>query len=285
MAVGRASYPERTGRRCEPPPERRGLRGETASLQHGESPSRLCAWSSWPGATRTAPRNCSAEYVDCAVGMADRVNDLAMVEVFTPTLYRALGDGYSVAAAVAEAQQELRDDPRGYVREADAVNHYTRTGMDAEHAKADPIGSASGRNLTPHTASTSASSSSRSWARVSMSLFHQTLGAQVRACSKSTRRCRWISPSRRKQDRKGSRRLVVRPPRGGSGAHRGDRGAARNLMAELGRRLKRGQADGRIRSPRRWADLAADEQALTPLVGAGAEAIGRGRERPRTRTR
>ena len=87
-----------------------------------------------------------SECVDCTVGMADRVNDRAMVEVFTPTLYRALGDGYSVAAAVAEARQELRNDPRGYVREAKAVKLYARPGMDAERADVDPIDPAGARN-------------------------------------------------------------------------------------------------------------------------------------------
>ena len=91
-----------------------------------------------------------SECVDCAVGMADRVDDRAMVEVFTPTLYRALGDGYSVAAAVAEAQQALRNDPRGYVREAKAVKPYPRTGMDAGTV-VDPIDPAGCQKSTRRT--------------------------------------------------------------------------------------------------------------------------------------
>ena len=96
-----------------------------------------------------------SEHVDCAVGMADRVDDLAMVEVFTPTLYRALGDGYSVAAAVAEARQELRSDPHKYVREAEAVTHPSRTGIDAkalvltELAKPEPAVTPGPQEVSP----------------------------------------------------------------------------------------------------------------------------------------
>ena len=70
-----------------------------------------------------------SQFVGCAVGMADRVGDTAMVETFTPTLYRALGDGRSVTEAVTEASQALLN--HGYDREAQALHLWMRTGVDA----------------------------------------------------------------------------------------------------------------------------------------------------------
>ncbi len=68
--------------------------------------------------------------VDCAVGMADDVDDAAMAEVFTPALYRALGDHGRVQDALSEAHQALRN--HGWDREADAVQPYVRPGVDVE---------------------------------------------------------------------------------------------------------------------------------------------------------
>ena len=70
-----------------------------------------------------------SQFVGCAVGMADRVGDTAMVETFTPTLYRALGDGRNVTEAVTEASQALLN--HGYDREAQALHLWMRTGVDA----------------------------------------------------------------------------------------------------------------------------------------------------------
>jgi hypothetical protein len=206
-----------------------------------------------------------SEYVDCAVGMADRVNDLAMVEVFTPTLYRALGDGYSVAAAVAEARQELRADPHGYVREAEALKLYTRTGIDAGTLKvtqlAQPVA-----DISPAHRKYLRQIFEQPWAGVSMRLFDPTLGHKFRLADIYTPLP--VDFAIHGQMGKGGRFNWWCGRRGEDLTRFGEgdavAGAPGIEMARRGR-LKGSEGDDDLR-PRRWVDLDADEQALKPLV-------------------
>ena len=206
-----------------------------------------------------------SEFVDCAVGMADRVDDLAMVEIFTPTLYRALGDGYSVAAAVAEARQELRADPRGYVREAEAAKLHARTGMDAGTLKltqlVQPVA-----EISPAHRKYLFQLFEEPWAGVSMRLFDRTLGHKFRLADiytplpvdfaihgeedKAGRFDWWCG--RRREYVAHIEVLEVRV-------------TLQNLGTQSGRGLKRARTDDLSRL-RRWADLGVNEAALKPLV-------------------
>jgi formylglycine-generating enzyme required for sulfatase activity len=69
--------------------------------------------------------------------------------------------------------------------------------------------------------------------------------------------------------------------RRGEDAARGREAEAlpRNLIAELGRRSKRGLAEENFVQPRRWADLGADEGALKPLVALAQEQLTEAQKR------
>ena len=86
---------ERAGRHCEPPLSAEDF-AEKLRRYNTEDPQAAVRLVVLAGCDTDQAAELLSEFVDCAVGMADRVDDPAMVEIFTPTLYRALGDGYSV---------------------------------------------------------------------------------------------------------------------------------------------------------------------------------------------
>ena len=74
-----------------------------------------------------------AAHVDCAVGMAADVEDKAIVNSFTPTLYRYLGSGRSVQNAVESAQADMRvrrKDENNWSVYADVVKVYPKPTVD-----------------------------------------------------------------------------------------------------------------------------------------------------------
>ena len=68
-----------------------------------------------------------AEHVDYAVGFDGDANDEHLLDVFTPQLYAALGDGRSAPNAVDSACDVLRG--RGMDETADMVRDYLRPGV------------------------------------------------------------------------------------------------------------------------------------------------------------
>ena len=209
-----------------------------------------------------------AEHVDCAVGMAAKVSDEAIAQLFTPALYAALGDGRSVGNAVESACAELRN----HWYDATIVRPYAREGVNLANLRLlDPTQPTSA--LSPAHRAYLGRLFEQKWAGVSMSLFDPSYGLQVSLLDIYTPLpvdfaiTMQVDGGRRMVDWWCGRREEGKARPGE------DELAGLAGHPELAQQLRRGMLDARAVRPRVWSDLNADEAALQPLVEIAQERL------------